>query len=72
MPEPAFTISICAAPKGDGYTGVLDQTGDLNSGRWPNRLGAWLGLRRRVQAILPEMVAAGVIQVLYERRSAAP
>ena len=28
---------------------MLDQTGDLNTGRWPNRLAAWLGLRRRIR-----------------------
>ena len=72
MPEPAFTVSICAAPRGEGYTGVLDQTGDLNTGRWPNRLAAWLGLRRRIRAILPELAAAGVIEVTYERRGEAP
>ena len=46
MPEPAFTVTVCQAPD-RAYTGILDQAGDYNRHRWPNRLAAWLGLRGR-------------------------
>ena len=69
--EPAFTVTVCQAPD-HGYTGILDQAGDYNSHRWPNRLGAWLGLRTIVQTKLPHYAAMGMIEVRYDYRPKPP
>ena len=69
--EPAFTVTICQAPD-HGYTGILDQAGDYNSHRWPNRLGAWLGLRSIVRTKLPHYAAMGMIEVRYDYRPKPP
>ena len=40
--------------------------------RWPNRLGAWLGLRTIVQTKLPHYAAMGMIEVRYDYRPKPP
>ena len=69
--EPAFTVTVCQAPD-HGYTGILDQAGDYNRHRWPNRLGAWLGLRTIVQTKLPHYAEMGMIEVRYDYRPKPP
>ena len=66
--EPAFTVTVCQAPD-HGYTGILDQAGDYNNHRWPNRIAAWLGLRTIVQTKLPHYAAMGMVEVRYDHRT---